>query len=241
MEAKLLIYSLIIFLAAFLGGAITLIRKWSDELLHIFISFGAGIFLGTVFLHLLPEAFSVEHKAETAAFILVGFMLVFFLERFLFLNKKKGYDTSHKVISLTALLGLSVHSVIAGIGLSVGSEYKGLDEMIFYSIISHKTTAAFALTSLFLLARISLKRCLLYLTLFSLTTPLGVIVFAPMLPTANGHVIDILLGLTAGTFLYVSVGEMLPEVFHTDKHKWFKLILLLIGIIIIGLMGDKGH
>lgn len=241
MDTNLLIYALVIFLAAFLGGVLMLLKKWSDDLLHIFVSFGAGIFIGTVFLHLLPEALQTENHALSAPFVIVGFMFIFFIERFLFLKKGVNNENNHKVISITAMLGLSVHSIIAGIGLAIGSEYEGLEKMLFYSIIAHKTTAAFALTSLFLLAKLNWKKCLYLLALFSLMTPIGILVFSPMVKSADVVIMDSLLGLTAGTFLYVSVGELLPEVFHTYKNKWLKLILLILGIVIVAIIGENAH
>lgn len=238
MTDSLLIYALLIFVAAMIGGLFPLWRKWSDELLHMFVSFGAGIFIGTVFLHLLPEALSSEHAHDAAPFILIGFLVVFFIEKFLFSLGENGSRNTHTVISVAAFLGLSVHSIIAGFGLAVGSRFEGLDSVLFYSIITHKTTAAFSLMSLFLLAQYNKKKCLLLLLLFSLMTPFGALVLGPVLPSHEGYLLHASIGLTAGTFLYVSVGELLPEVFHTSEKKWQKLILLLLGIFLISLMGN---
>jgi len=240
MNQQLLIYCIIIFISAFLGGAVTFFHRWSDELLHKFLSFGAGIFIGTVFLHLLPEAFAIDQTNSVAFFVLLGFMIVFFVEKFLFIKGKEGYDYSHLVISITALIGLSLHSFIAGLGLAVGSYYPRLGSVIFISILAHKTTAAFSLSSLFLLAKMSFKKSIGFLLLFSLMTPLGALIFAPLIGIEKGSLLAPLMGLTAGTFLYVAVGELLPEVFHTKENRWIKLLLLLLGIIVMGLL-VKGH
>lgn len=238
MNENLLTYSLLIFAAALVGGLLPLWRKWSDELLHMFVSFGAGIFIGTVFLHLLPEAFSVENINISALFVLVGFLLIFFIERY-FISRGNGISNdSHKLISIIALVGLSVHSIIAGFGLAISSNYEGLSSMIFFSIIAHKTTAAFSLSSLFLLAKMSFKRCFTYLVLFSMMTPLGAVIFGQVIPSEDNILLSVLLGLTAGTFLYVSTAELLPEIFHTKEKKWQKILLFLIGILIIGVLGD---
>lgn len=238
MSQSLLVYISIIFAAAFVGGLVALFRRWTDELLHMFVSFGAGIFIGTVFLYLLPEAFSREYTSSAALFVLLGFMLIFFVEKFLFVRGTGGYDYNHMVISITAMVGLSLHSLIAGLGLAVSSHYPRLGSLIFISILAHKTTAAFSLTSLFLLAKISPKKSLSLLVLFSLMTPAGALLFAPLVPEQNNIVLALLMGLTAGTFLYVTVGELLPEVFHTVRNRWIKLLLLILGIIIMGVLGE---
>ena len=240
MSEHFIIYCILIFGAGIVGGVLPFIRKWSDDLLHLFVSFGAGIFIGTVFLHLLPEAFSHEHAEISAIFVLVGFMLIFFIERFLFVTGDGSYDHSHYVVSITALVGLSVHSLIAGLGFAVGVEYKDIGILIFYSIIAHKSTAAFSLASLFLLAKINLKKRIMLIVLFSLMTPLGALFFSYVVTSVKHESLSPLLGLTAGTFLYVAVGELLPEVFHTKSHRWYKLALLIIGIMIMGFI-KHGH
>lgn len=244
MNDTTLIYCGIIFLAAFLGGILTLVRKWSEELLHLFLSFGAGIFLGAVFLHLLPEALSHEHADESAWFIMLGFVLVFFVEKFLLIHTpdKNGKLLEHKVASVSAMVGLSVHSLVAGFGLAVGgASNPEIGSMIFYSILAHKTTAAFSLVSLFLLARISTRHILGLLLLFSLMTPTGALLFAPMFEMVHETTMAALLGLTTGTFLYVATGELLPEVFHTRERRWLKLTLMITGIIIMGFLGGASH
>lgn len=237
MDSNVLIYSIIIFFSAFFGGFIAIARKWSDEYLHLFLSFGAGIFLGMVFLHLLPEVLVHSHEPILPIMILAGFMFIFIIERILVGSGKGGYDHSHKIISLTAMIGLSVHSIIAGVGLAVGSADQALGWLIFISIISHKMPAAFALTSLFVLGKFSKKEIMAFLIIFSLMTPLGAIAFAPVVKMAGVLTIDILTAFTAGTFLYVATADILPEVFHTREKRWFKLLLLILGMVVISFLG----
>ena len=75
-------------------------------------------------------------------------------------------------------------------------------------------------------------------------TPLGALVFAPFFEHGNEQLISAATALTAGTFMYVSIGELLPEVFHTKQNRWLKLLLMIIGIAIMGLFGhslESGH
>lgn len=247
MQTDLNYYSLIIFIVALVGGILPLIRKWSDELLHLFISFGAGIFIGTVFLHLIPEALHVHghvHAQElnhAPLFMLIGFMLIFFVEKIVLVQGDSSYDHGHRVISITALVGLSLHSIIAGFGLAVGSHFEGLGGKIFFSIIAHKATAAFALSSLFVLAKMKTRVKVALIVLFSLMTPAGVLIFGNVFKSMEIDNLSPLLGLTAGTFLYVAVGELLPEVFHTKEKKWLKLAVLIIGIIVMTFFGHGEH
>ncbi len=243
MNPDLLLYSSLVFLATILGGLVALVRQWSDARLHLFVSFGAGIFLGTVFLHLLPEALSESHSHQVPYLVLTGFLLIFLIERFLFTRGDGGYDHSHRVISITAFLGLSVHSLIDGFGLAVGSHSEELGNVIFASIVAHKASAAFALCSLFVLAKIKRSTAISWLVLFSLVTPIGAFLFTPLFADGGHEMMAALTGLTAGSFLYIATGVLLPEVFHTRELRWWKLALLLCGIVIVLLIGHgaAGH
>ena len=209
MDNNVFAYSVIIFLSTLLGGYIAIARNWSDEYLHLFLSFGVGIFWGMVFLYLFPEVLVHSHEPVFPVMILAGFMFIFIIERILFAFSNGRYDHSHKIISLTAMLGLSVHSIIGGVGLAVGSVDQKLGWLIFISIISHKMSAAFALTSLFVLGKFSKKRIWLFLLMFSLMTPLGALAFTPVIKMAELLTIEILTVFTAGIFLYVATADIL--------------------------------
>jgi len=60
---------------------------------------------------------------------------------------------------------------------------------------------------------------------------------AGLLLAGTGNVAAFLTGLTAGSFLYVATGDLLPEVFHTRERLWLKMGLLLLGIVIVGVLG----
>lgn len=231
-------YMLVIFAAAAIGGAVSLFRRWNDNLLHLFVSFSAGILLGTVFLHLLPESLSGGDADLVAPLVLVGYLGMFFVERFLILRGQDTYDYGHRIVSLTALFGLSLHALIEGFGLALGAVDAEIGRLMFISIVIHKPTAAFAITSLLLLARISVGRSMLLLLGFAAMTPLGAFLAAPAFSGGGHELVSALTGFTAGTFLYITTGDLLPEVFHTKESRWLKLLLLVIGVAIVAVVGE---
>ncbi len=243
-ESGLLLYSAIIFLAALVGGLVTLLRKWSYENLHLFLSLGAGVFLGVVFLYLLPQSFahhSQPDKSYIALTILLGYLIILFFKRILFIKRGQGDSESHRIVSITAFLGFSVHSLIEGFGLAVGSLKAELGTLIFISIIAHKSMASFSLSSLFMLSKTSTRKTVGLIFIFSLMTPLGAIGFAPVFSSLPPEMLVYLTALTAGTFLYVATGDLLPEVFHTHENRWLKLLLLIFGVVIMIALGHEGQ
>src|SRR5262249_29447183 len=55
MTAALLQTMLVLVAVSVVGAALPLFGSWSQRGLHLFVSVSAGIFLGVIFLHLLPE------------------------------------------------------------------------------------------------------------------------------------------------------------------------------------------
>lgn len=237
MTSSLYSYTLILFVAAFLFGALTLVRKWSDDWLHLFISFGAGIFLGAVFFELLPEAMESDHRQMVGIMVLTGYLLIFFVEKFLFSLGGTGEVHSHKVISIAAYIGLSVHSLIDGLGMSVTSVDPHLGRTVFYSILAHHLPAAFSVGSLLSLARIRKSSVLGLLALFAAMPSIGALLFAPLVEHSSEQLYSLIVGCMTGTFLYVATADLLPEVFHSKSNRWQNLALLVIGIAVMALIG----
>jgi zinc transporter ZupT len=237
---KLLLYTLGIFAVAMIGALPPLYRKWSSRQLHLFIAFGAGVFLGAIFLHLLPDALADGSSSAASGTILLGFLLILLVERIILgrheLHCDDGCAHRHEIVGITAMIGLSVHSLTAGFGLGVGMTNPEIGLIIFIAIIAHKATAAFSLSTIFHLADFSIRKTLVLIFLFSLMTPLGALITLPFIESLREINLAVPTGLTAGTFLYVATIDLLPEAFHSDKERASTFIWLIFGVFIMFLI-----
>jgi zinc and cadmium transporter len=237
MDSNLLFYCIVMFVATLGGGAITLVRQWSYDWLHLFLSFGAGIFLGAVFFHLIPEAMDHDAPFRSGLFLLIGYLLLFFLERILLYRGVERGTHGHGVVSLTALVGLSVHSVMDGFGLAIVMPDKELAEILFTSVLAHKIPAAFTLVSLMLLAKLSRAKIVTGLLIFAATAPVGAMILGPILDYGEVAGVPQFFGMVSGSFLYVATADLLPEVFHSRERRWVNLALMIAGVIVMSLFG----
>jgi len=79
----LTIYCLLVLLASLAGGWLLLIIRPTHARLQVAISFVAGLMLGIALLHFLPDAAAQLHSVDrTVAWLLGGFLAMFFLQRF---------------------------------------------------------------------------------------------------------------------------------------------------------------
>lgn len=226
-----------IFLAAIVGALPPLLWRWSDRQLHLFVAFGAGVFLGTVFFHLIPETITNEPSMLNKFMLLNGFMVALFAERVLVRHAHHDCDDKaehrHQVVGISAFIGLSIHSLMAGFALGASFSAPNLAFVIFLAIISHKTVAAFSLATVFKLSEIPLKHGLFMLAAFTVCTPLGALISIPLIHVLRDIHLTIPTALAAGTFIYVATMDLLPEAFHNTHNRLATFIALSIGIFVM--------
>ncbi|MBC8370884.1 MAG: ZIP family metal transporter [Planctomycetes bacterium] len=213
------------------GGLLPLLVKWNDRRLHIALALSTGIFLGAVFLHMLPELPATIADANIEprmlwAVVLAGVLAIYFLESLVFRTHDHDDVHRHTAVGYATLAGLSLHAFTVGLSLSATE----LTTPVLVGILFHKAFEAFSLTSVFQLAHFSSKKVVKLIVLFACITPLGLLLGNNILPQLSPNATAIAVALAVGTFLYVCLTELLPEVFHHKEDVLTKVALLLIGI-----------
>ncbi|MEE9162971.1 MAG: ZIP family metal transporter, partial [Candidatus Neomarinimicrobiota bacterium] len=210
-------------LAAFVGALPPLLGRWSDRQLHLFVAFGAGVFLGAVFFHLVPEAMAHQPNLLTNAMILIGFMAVLLVERVLVVSRQVAGEMPgeqrHHIVGISAFVGLSLHSLAGGFVLGAGLIAPKLALVLFLVVLSHKPVEGFTLATVFRLSELPLRRSLVLLAIFAACTPVGVLLAVAVLNSLEGTYTAIPAALAAGTFIYVATMDLLPEAFHNQQNR----------------------
>jgi zinc and cadmium transporter len=147
----LAVYCLLVLLASLAGGWFLLILRPTHARLQLAISFVAGLMLGIALLHFLPDADDQLHSIDrTTAWMLGGFLAMFFLQRFFHFHHHDSpegdpedcchehaptedhhhephahtlADKSAKQLSwVGTALGLTLHSLLDGLALAAAVE-----------------------------------------------------------------------------------------------------------------------
>jgi uncharacterized membrane protein YraQ (UPF0718 family) len=240
-------FALALLLASIAGALLPLYRRWSERGLHLFVAVAAGIFLGTIFLHLLPHLAGVgdEHEgagplvraAATEAGTLgpwiaamVGLLLLFAIEK-VWLPEVAGAASAnpHTVLWTATYVGLSLHAITAGFALSAVVGGPAATPQLVLSLLIHKATETFSLATVMRLAQLSRTRMLVFLGFFTMIEPCGVLLGRSLLLQAPA-IDSLLTGFACGTFLYVAACDLLPEVFHGHDRPQLKLVAVVLGI-----------
>ena len=151
----------------------------------------------------------------------------------------RAADGSHagvqqQVRSYALVMALLLHSFAAGAALGVQTEAKRVIQL-FIALVAHKWAEGLTL-GISIAKAPSLQKWklqLIILTVFSIGTPTGIaigwIAEAAFPPSATGY----LMGLSAGTFLYIGASEVVAEEFASSHHGLYKLLLFILGVMVI--------
>ncbi len=241
-----------IFFTGILGGVISLKiaeSKRHNKLFALGTSFSAGIFLGAGLIHMLPDA--VKNYAQTVksafpwAFFLcaLGFLLLLFIEN-IFLDKHHNIqfnDSDHDSPLTPYLLAiiLSIHSVITGVSLGTENTLS-LTLILFLAVIAHKGSAAFALATNLIKSQFNKSKIMYIIIFFSLMTPIGIIIGAildKVLPHRSEHIVEGLFdSMAAGTFLYISIVNLLNKEFNIKKYIGAKIFFVALGFSLMTIL-----
>ena len=225
-------FLMFVFSITMIGGWIPTIKLWSQETFRLVISFCAGILLGAVFFHVLPEI-SIVLGRQLGYSVMFGFLLIFVLEKFIMVHPCEEGECDYHKIGIAAYIGIGFHSILDGIAIGAGT-MMNLSFIIILAVTIHKFPAALALSSLLVKGKeYTKKKILLSMFIFALATPVGALVAVFIFQGVDDYVVATALGISAGTFLFISIGDLLPTVYEEHEKGYKNLVSLCLGTLVM--------
>lgn len=225
---QLTIYSLGAGIATLIGALAVLARgQMPRRTITRLMGFGSGVLIGTAFLHLMPG--SIERAAIPAGWAMLGSFLVFIaIEQFVHSRSCSNHSTCKVgVIGTMAFVALTVHSLVDGVAIAAGlrvSSALGLTAAI--AVIAHEVPEGVTSVSMFTAAGYRRGLTLLLSTLVAVATPIGAFGAWFWTRGVSEITLAVLLGIAAGSFIYVATADILPRL-HEEQDKPSFLYLLL--------------
>ena len=262
-------YCLAILAVSVVGGMIPQWFRLTHRGMQMAVSLVAGVMLGVGLLDMLPHALEqagYENADAVALWTLGGLLTMFFLERF-FCFHHHDVETEpdgtlhehddhpdctrhdhhgHDLSWSGAALGLTVHSIIAGVALaaSVAHRHENLPLAglaTFLVIVLHKPFDS--MTIAMLMERGNWSRSSQHVVngLFALAIPIGAAAFQLAGDSAPSSVLAYALAFSAGTFLCISMSDLLPELQFHDHDRVKLSAALLLGLALAYGVGKLEH
>lgn len=216
----------------------------SERLLHLMLGFSAGILGGITFVDILPEAFAIARELSLLPIYVpsgigIGFFILLMGERYLLATDEihgghfhihdKPLDPRHGLMGVSAL---TFHGVMDGfvipIGFSAGPQV-GL--LVTLAVAIHQIPDSFAALSLALGSTDNKKQAFLYVLATAVDTPIGIVI-GLILVGLGTFMIPLGLGLSAGTFIYVSASDLVPELQHRARSP-LVVVSMALGFLLV--------
>ena len=259
-------YCLFILGASIVGGMIPVWFRLTHRVMECAVSFVAGVMLGVGLLHMLPHAIVQSLAASEAApaeavlqvmlYVLLGLLTMFFIERFFCFHHHEVEDGQvtchhdhgpdehhhhgHDITWSGAALGLTLHSVIAGVALAASVHHGHGDLQLaglgtFLVILLHKPFDSMTIATLMARGGWSLTVRHIVNAVFSLAIPLGAAIFYLGIVDSSGDndaMLGAALAFASGTFMCIALSDLLPELQFHDHDRGKLSLALLLGLVL---------
>ena len=218
---------LLLILSVLIGALGVLLFKPSNKFTRLLLSFSGAYLLSVTILHLLPEVFkqSYDNSTKIGIFILAGILIQSVLESF-----SKGAEHGHIHIHseqskfpLLLFVSLCIHAFSEGIPIH------NEDDNLLWAIVVHKIPIAIVLSTFLLHSKFSKTTIVVFLSVFSLMSPLGALV-AEKIPFFTEYHTEIT-ALIIGVFLHIST-IILFESSENHKFNIQKFTAILLGVLV---------
>ncbi|MFQ5844323.1 MAG: ZIP family metal transporter [Planctomycetota bacterium] len=247
-DLLIVVYCVLVVAASLFGGWLPSLTRLTHTRMQLMISFVAGLMLGVSLFHMLPHAASHIGSLDRAVvWMTIGLLVMFFMIRAFRFHQHEATGApaaaephprgaAHRLSWVGVAVGLSLHTAIDGVALAASVVARTEGTLFglgtFVVVWLHKPLDALSITSLMTAGGWSRRLCQYVNAGFAMMCPLGAALFYVGVGGEPGVVVGSALGFTAGVFLCISLGDLLPELqFHA--HDRIKLsVALLAGVLL---------
>lgn len=201
-----------------LVGALTLFlnEKMLNKIVLLLVGFSAGALLGGAFFHLLPEATAQADAKMVYLWVIFGIIAFFALEKLLYWRHCHKDNCEVHTFTYLSLIGDGFHNLLDG--MVIAASYlvnipTGIVTTI--AIISHEIPQELGDFGILVYGGFSKAKALFWNFMSALTAVVGTIIGFYLYKHFQGS-IPLMLGFTAGGFIYIAATDLIPEL-HKKK------------------------
>ena len=214
-------------------------EQLAKKLSLFFVSFASGTLLGAAFFELLPGSLETLDFEVASLWVIIGLLTLLMLEKSLkWYHRHDHEESDHRVLASSVMIGDSLHNFIDGITIALSfaiSVEVGVATTL--AVLFHEVPQEIGDFGVLLHAGYSKAKILTYNFITALATPVGAIAAFLLMPFFS-EAIWYFLALAAGSFIYISVSDLIPEVRRKAKPGNFVHVFLIIaGVFTIWYLG----
>jgi zinc and cadmium transporter len=154
----------------------------------------------------------------------------------------EGTGCDVHTLGLAAWLGMSAHTVVDGFALGASSVQPELGALVFLAILAHKVPNSFSLSTILISEGYSRARAVVMNAAFALMVPVGAGLFVLLRETVHAErFTSLALAVSAGTFLHLSLSDILPDLHRRGASKWRLSAAMVTGVVLMGALTFLRH
>lgn len=209
--------------------------KDTDKIICMALAFASGIMFSVSINSLIPESYDLlKENLNTnkviilmILFFLIGVLLTSFIDKIF-----KKIDNKLYKIGIINMLALMIHNIPEGIlTFSTTTTNISLGLTLALSIMFHNIPEGLSISIPIYYSTNSRKKAVLYTAISGFSEVLGAILtYLFLFKYINNYFIGIVLSLTTGIMIYISMFELLKNSFEYKK-KRISYLFFLIGFI----------
>ena len=230
-----ILLAFLISLFSLIGMATLAIKeKVLRKILLMLVGLSAGGLIGGAFFHLLPEALDSDLDTTAVfAFTIIGFLLFFLLEKFLFWRHcHKGKCEIHTFTYLN-LIGDGIHNFIDGLVIIAAFLVDiRLGLVTTLEIALHEIPQEIGDFGVLVYGGFSKIKALIYNFVAALTV-VGGVALGYLVGKEIQLTVPFLLSFAAGGFIYIAATDLIPEI---RLEKKLSKSLLSFGVFLLGIL-----
>jgi ZIP family zinc transporter len=209
--------------------------------LQAIMAFSAGLLIGVVFLHLIPEILEQSQASSIDArtlmlMLLGGFVAIFLLEKLTIIHSEKTHDTPghHHHVGVAGAIGISFHAFLDGMAIGVGFQAgTEVGLVVLLAVLAHDFADGLN-TVTFMLARRNSRWRTFGLLIVNAMAPVAGALVATVIDL-DPRVLAFLLAFMAGFLLYLGASDLLPHVHEQTRATLIVSTLAGLGTAALGM------
>jgi zinc and cadmium transporter len=138
-------------------------------------------------------------------------------------------------LGIAAWVGMSAHTLVDGFALGAASIQPQLGMLVFVAILAHKIPNSFSLSAILLSEGYSRAKAVSMNAAFALMVPAGAGLYVLLREAVHVEKFTSLaLAASAGTFLHLSLSDILPDLHRRGATRWRLSAAMVAGIAVMG-------
>lgn len=215
-------------------------RELSKSEIHMLIAFAAGILLGNIFFHILPESVEVMEPRMFSVIAIATILVYFFLEKALHWHHNEDHEHHSKAVGYLSLIGDGVHNFVDGVVIAsafVVNPAFGFATAV--TIALHEIPQELSDFAIMVHSGFKKRQAVLFNLGVGVTAVLGGIAGYAATELWS-EFSSYMMPVAFGGFLYIALSSLFPVLRQEIKGKeWLRIVVLLVlGLAIMFFSGD---